>query len=612
MTRVVASSYSLLLAAAMIIVIVTLAVVNAQSQQMIRISPNVLVSRDGEVAHVESHVAANPLNPRNLLGTAITFTSPGNGTETKAYASFDGGWTWTDTYFPDQRQQAAWDPQVGFGVTGTAYLVAMTRKSDIATSSATDSDSALTFYRSEDGGRTWSKSVYLGFNYDRNAILVDNSAGGRFRGRVYVISNWSGRGTRPAELFWSADDGRTFQGPVSTHCSQVEYPLTLTDGTLWIPCSPENLQLHNLAKKTYGGMISWDGGETLTPFVGSSNESRFSWETKPGEVSGHLSTPVYAVDTSERHRDLICALWLEGKGKNAVHVMLKYSSDRGRTWSEPRKVATVPKEGTRQYLPMATFNRDGVLGIIWFETLPPGNTLYDVFFTASLDGGASFLPPRRVTSESSKPDHPANRTRVGVGDVLKRPELPFFSAYSRWKDAGDYTGLVADGDGVFHAFWPDARRGAFQLYTSRIAVEPTPTGQMDPLASESTRVMDEELRIEFGPAVMPLDGSDEVILARLRNLSSQTIWGPLTLTVTARLVGLRRQAEKTADQNIIFDPESGQWSTRATIDYTPSLRDIPFLTPGAATEAIEWHFRNTSVGQLNLTTHVYVGRSHQK
>ena len=87
------------------------------------VAPNVRVSRDGDVAHAESDVAANPRDALNLLGSAQTFTSPGVAWETKAYASFDGGWTWVDSYFPDQRAFGAIDARAGFGLTGTAYMV---------------------------------------------------------------------------------------------------------------------------------------------------------------------------------------------------------------------------------------------------------------------------------------------------------------------------------------------------------------------------------------------------------------------------------------------------------------------------------------------------------
>ena len=574
-----------------ITVVVTLLITTAWSQGSIIVGPNTLVSRNGDVAHVESHIAANPKDPNNLLGTAISFTSPAIGTETQVYVSFDGGWTWTDRYFEDQRRQGAWDPQVGFGVTGTAYLVTMTYRSDSSTM-----DNAVAFYRSEDGGKTWGKPAYLGFKtYDRNAIVVDNTRS-RFHGRVYVTSHSFVNERADVRLFWSADDGRTFQGPVSTGCSGVNYILVLTDGTLWIPCDTRD--------SSRVAVVSTNGGKTLTPVLGGPKIESGVWAVKPKEVTGYLYTPVYAVDPSRYYRNRIYELWITAKG-SGEGIMLRYSNDQGRTWTEPRRVASVSREGGKQYLPMAAVNRDGVLGVVYFESHAPENDTYDVFFTASRDGGDSFLPTRRVTSATSQPDHPENRAITKVGGVRKKSEPLFYSAYSRFKNAGDYTGLTADADGVFHPFWPDARRGAFQLYTSRITVENKPLNAVTPIGKEATVAVDEAVNVEYGPPVAPRPGEDEIIVARIRNVSTKTIFGPIALTVTVSNTDKRDNAN-------IFDPQSGQWLRQARIDYTPALRDIPFLTPGAATEAIEWRFRNVSRGQLNLTTHVYAGHYEKR
>ncbi len=569
--------------------------VTALGQNTIVIGPNVLVSRDGDVAHVESHVAANPRDPRNVLGTAITFTSPTVGPETKVYASFDGGWTWTDRYFPDHRQQGAWDPQVAFGVTGTAYLATMVYTNNRSKSNA------VAFYRSEDGGQTWSKPMYLGFNYDRNAIVVDNSQS-RFRGRLYVTSHGTGIGMREAQLFRSADDGRTFHGPVSTHCRSVHSLLTLSDGTLWIPC--EALDKDSMLGPSHGGVMSVDGGKTLTPFLGRPVTSIDRGRPVPSSL-------VFAVDTTSRFRDRIYAIWLqEGLNRKEIQIMLRYSSDRGRSWSAPLTVAPVSQEGALQWLPTAVVNRNGILGIVWFEALAPDYVVYDWFFTVSVDGGDNFLPARKLTSASSQPDHPQNRAITPIGGIRQSDDSLFFSAYSRWKRAGDYTGLTSDANGVFHPFWPDARRGAFQLYTSRIMVETAPRAISPPQATVSARVMDQELKLEYGPPIVPREGSDEVIVVSIRNVSGETIWGPFVVTVTMSVSG--RQSANIPDIGIIFDPRSGRWSRRATIEYTAALRDIPFLAPGAATEAIEWRFRNSSGGQLNLTTHIYAGHAPQQ
>ncbi len=35
------------------------------------VSPDYLVSRDGDIPHAEMHIATNPLNHRNLVGASI-------------------------------------------------------------------------------------------------------------------------------------------------------------------------------------------------------------------------------------------------------------------------------------------------------------------------------------------------------------------------------------------------------------------------------------------------------------------------------------------------------------------------------------------------------------
>ena len=37
---------------------------------------------------------------------------------------------------------------------------------------------------------------------------------------------------------------------------------------------------------------------------------------------------------------------------------------------------------------------------------------------------------------------------------------------------GDYSGLAATSDGIFHLVWSDARTGIYQLRTASVAVKP--------------------------------------------------------------------------------------------------------------------------------------------
>jgi len=99
-------------------------------------------------------------------------------------------------------------------------------------------------------------------------------------------------------------------------------------------------------------------------------------------------------------------------------------------------------------------NKDGVIGVSWLDGRDdPTGRCYGVYFTASLDGGDTFLPPSRVSTTPSCPDPQRNG-----------------GSFDRWPRGGDYHGLAATSDGQFHVLWPDASGGVFQVTTARLEV----------------------------------------------------------------------------------------------------------------------------------------------
>jgi len=63
---------------------------------------------------------------------------------------------------------------------------------------------------------------------------------------------------------------------------------------------------------------------------------------------------------------------------------------------------------------------------------------------------------------------------VAVSDSLDAFVEPFVVAdrmdtvSTAWPHGGDYVGLAADGDGVFHPVWTDTRSGKFRVYTAAV------------------------------------------------------------------------------------------------------------------------------------------------
>ena len=559
----------------------TVAFGQSQGQVRIAVGPNVLVSRDGDVSHVESAVAANPGDPRNLVATAITFTLAQGAYVNKTYATFDGGSSWYDARLPEEPDLGSIDPKVAFTPRGTALQVGLVE--------------GMSVYRSEDGGRSWLAPARLGRGYDRVAIAVDHSAEPT-AGQIYVTGNLDA-GPR---IHRSADDGRTFDAPVTLPGIVVTDVLVLSDGAVLVPLytGPDLRLLENRGNPmaAYGTVLSTDGGATFSALRPGFEQQRYSTDStlrrrRAGSIVGD-NTATFAADVrSARYRDRVYAAfpdlrWVRGKPRIAV----VWSSDRGTTWSTPSMVDATAPAFASQFLPAIAVNDSGVVGVMWLDTrASAGDDAYDVFYSSSLDGGETFLPAVRVSSETSRPAGPGNM-RPGLsrlrydGDTLV---MDFLSGYSRWRDVGDYIGLTADAKGVFHPVWPDSRTGTFQLQTARIELlssAPTAAG-MDTVTRPVGIVLD--------PSRFDAGKGELVVPVRIRNTTADTLFPPIVATLTS--VGdtmlVRSGYMRPEDVVTIRNATNGKRGAGASFDFSGALGTVGLLAPGAVSGAVDFRLR---------------------
>jgi hypothetical protein len=100
-------------------------------------------------------------------------------------------------------------------------------------------------------------------------------------------------------------------------------------------------------------------------------------------------------------------------------------------------------------MPTVAVNKDGIVGVLWYDRRDSDDNLsYYARFSASTDGGATWLPSVRV---SESPNTAKGKSGSGV-------------------TGGDTAGLAASADGIFHALWIDNRTGVQQVWTSAITV----------------------------------------------------------------------------------------------------------------------------------------------
>ncbi len=136
------------------------------------------------------------------------------------------------------------------------------------------------------------------------------------------------------------------------------------------------------------------------------------------------------------------------------NILLHHSTDGGRTWSAPASVFA-SSGSQQQRTPMIAVGGNGIVGMSWFEDRIQSDNSSDathcveLLFSLSVDGGTSFLGPVRVSGVP------------GCSSSAKKAK-----AEERWPTGGDYTGLQATPDGVFHLVWSDSRNGAGHLWTA--------------------------------------------------------------------------------------------------------------------------------------------------
>ncbi len=553
----------------------------AQGQVRIAVGPNVLVSRDGDVSHVESAVAANPSDPLNLVATAITFTLPQGGYVNKTYATFNGGFSWYDARLPEERDLGSIDPKVAFTPRGTALQVGLVQ--------------GMSVYRSEDGGRSWLAPARLGRGYDRVAIAVDHSTGPT-AGQIYVTGNLNA-GPR---IHRSTDDGRTFDAPVTLPGIVVTDVLVLSDGAVLVPLyTGPDLRLpesRGSPMAAYGTVLSTDGGATFSGLRPGFEQQRYSTDStlrrrRAGSIVGD-NTATFAADVrSARYRDRVYAAfpdmrWAGGKPRIAV----VWSSDGGATWSAPNVVDAAAPASASQFLPAIAVNESGVVGVMWLDTrASAADDAYDVFYSASLDGGETFLPAVRVSSETSRPAGPGNM-RPGLGRLRYAGDtliMDFLSGYSRWRDVGDYIGLTADAKGVFHPVWPDSRNGTFQLQTARIELLS---------GAPSAAAMDTVTRpvgIVLDPSRFDAGKRELVVPVRIRNTTADTLFPPIVATLTS--VGdtmlVRSGYMRPEDVVTILNATNAKPGAGASFDFSDALGTLGLLAPGAVSGAVDFRLR---------------------
>jgi hypothetical protein len=266
---------------------------------------------------------------------------------------------------------------------------------------------------------------------------------------------------------------------------------------------------------------------------------------------------------------------------------------------------------------MLAANASGALGVAWYDTRDfPDQERYDVYFAASVDGGESFLPSVKISSQPSVPKGPGNVRSVPLpsweeADRSKPAAMDFYSAFSTWPDGGDYLGLAVDADDVFHPLWSDSRGGTFQLYTARIRVL---QGAVKPQSERVSARVNDRVVLAYDPVSFDPVTKEVSIPVRLRNDSKTPVYPPIRVEVTETVMPALVEAhqEELVTRPSIVNASNGKSAEGAVFDYSNTLGTSGVLGPGEMTSAIVWRVRVEDAAKAHMHFGTQINGSIEK
>lgn len=433
-----------------------------------------------DLPHVEPHVAAHPADPLRLLVGAIVTSPERDGYWSCAvFLTEDGARSWRRHDFALTR---CIDPWVLFLDDGSAIFTGI----EIGDDASGDERFRLVSFRSEDGGKTWpGEPRSLGRAYDHELLTRGDGGGDGDEGGARGEAREQGQGLPPRSAGSSAASvyltARRMRRTASGRPRHAVYVARSDDGARSFvelaEIRPSNLALNptGISFLPDGTLVIsfWDFERDVDGFEGRGMLDRGrAWVIRSRDGGRTFSEPLFVTDD--------CASGIEGgfpgypflaadsttgpHSGRLYHACVRprfeglsvaRSTDNGETWSEGVVVGSSGGAGERQArTPMLAVSGEGAIGLAWYDRRRgPEGVCQDLMFSASTDGGLSFVEPVRVSSETSCP------VTAGNGRAARA-----------WPMGGDYSSLVGSPDSLFHVVWADSRSGVFQLRTATLRV----------------------------------------------------------------------------------------------------------------------------------------------
>ena len=456
---------------------------------------NVNTDCEGTAPHNETSLAVNPLNSKNIVGSAndyeLNLSSGGTVLETaysRAHVTTDSGATWT-TYPIDYSSYASTgDPAVAFDAAGNVYLSTL----GFVWSQGLGTNPDVLVAHSADGGQTWSTpsrvasgsgswasvGVFNDKEYitawgDGNAIVTwtvfnDGQLGSYINSPIYDVVTHDGGVTwsAPQEISGNAPFCIGVESATACDQDQASVPTVAADGSIHVAfenyAAASNVLTGNDQYLTVG-VDPTTGARITRPYlvarlVDSINaypvsedgrqtyqDSEFrSWSagniTADPTKAGHL-----AVVWSDMRNSGLPAPPNPYSAKTNSDVVASQSFDGGATWSAPVALPVA----NDQFMPWGRYGSDGLLRIGYFDrSYDRANHRYGYTLAKETTWGYLGFKTSQVTNTLSDPTQ---------GDRWFSGRTPNAAFPHPTSFLGDYSGIAPSPAGGVVELWTDMR-----------------------------------------------------------------------------------------------------------------------------------------------------------
>lgn len=407
----------------------------------------------------EVGVAINPLDPCNTVAVSNDIS---NLSRLPAYYTLDCGETWTTTFLNQTHDGLAanatrYDPNVAFDSDGNVYVI-------YSANTSTSPLSRLMVIKSTDGGVTYSQAGTAATFPSSSAI------------HTAMVTTREDPGAEPDDVFvfWAlVQGGGVFMQASLSLDGGATFPVTNTQIN---DNAPERTFMPWAAVDAYGNfLVTWevnlpgtdpDGIFYLDLLDGTTLASSedvvvttlmlTDFAQASSKIPAQPDRGIFSVGTIDVDRSYgpyhgrvyFSYTDRESTTTDDTNIFVRYSDDNGFSWSEPA-IVNDDGEMNSQFFPrLAVDQLTGWVFMTWYDARQdPTNQLVHVYGTASVDGGATWLPNVQVTEE------PSNESRT--------------NPQRNNNNYGEYIGLVARG-GIAYGAWTDARASHFGQYREEV------------------------------------------------------------------------------------------------------------------------------------------------